>query len=146
MDTGNATWTVNVGQWLVDGFLDGAIFPEDPAVRSIATIDSGQKDCQVAVTFKTAARAGDDQGLILRYVSGTSYLKATRTGLFLANGTQLGTGWSAQDGDRLVVNMNGNVYNVYLLNGSSTQNTPVLTYTDAASTNISSTIHGIVVE
>lgn len=145
-DVGSPTWSVPTGGWTVDAFDEGTIYPTNPTTASIATVNSGQKDCQVGITFKTSPNSS--QGLVLRYVSGTNYIRATRTALELVTSSGVTT-WgtystAAEDGDRIVVTMNGNVYHVYLLNGSDTQHsTPVLSYTDSSNTNLNATTHGV---
>jgi len=140
-DTSN-TWTQRAGSFSVSPFAGGCAYPTVAGSRSVSTTNAGAANCQVGVTFVTAATAGQSHGLILRYSDDNNYLRAGRTTLRLKSGgtfSTLGT-YSTPfvDGDRMMVQLNGSSITVLRNNVS------VLAVTNAF--NSSSTIHGIINE
>lgn len=147
MDTSDQSWATQTGAFLISGFSGGSVYPAVVGQRSISVVTglagTSGANCFLGVTFASGATTGQSQGLLFRYVSLTSYWRATRTGLYLANGgapALIGTySTPFQDGDRMNVLLNGTTITVYR-NG-------VQVYTTTGQTvNQTATLHGMVVE
>lgn len=140
-DDGGFSWTLRAGTWHISPFSDGCVYPFSSS-RSEATVNSGVSNCQVGVTFVTAAGAGNVQGLVLRWQDDNNYLRASMTELDLKQSgsfTTLGVySSSAQPGDRLVAVLNGTSITIFINN--------VLVLSTTSSFNTSGTTHGIVNE
>lgn len=146
-DTSDQVWATQTGAFLISGYSGGSAYPSVVGQRSISVVTglSGTSgaNCSLGVTFASGAQSGQSQALIFRYSDLTHYWRATRTGLYLANGgspTLIGTYSTAfQDGDRMNVLLNGTSITVYR-NG-------VQVYTTTGQTvNQTATLHGIGVE
>lgn len=136
---GSKTWVDRVTGFARHSYGYGVIRPTTS--RSLSTIDYGTASAAVSATF-TSAPASGTQAIILRYVSTTSYLRATRTVLqTVVSGTATTIATYAtpiSSGDRLTVIANGNNYSV-LRNG-------IQVATATSSVNNTSTIFGLAVE
>lgn len=134
-DVGGKTWAVT-GTWQVSDH--GTVYPLSTTARATLT---GAADGKIAVTFASPPAAGQKQGVVFRYASATSYLKAARDGIYSSNGTTdtLVQAYSTafSDGDRMVLALSGSTVNV-LRNGTSVLSTTIATNTTA-------TTHGIFV-
>lgn len=135
------TWTTPTGSWVRDGYLGGTARPATPGTRSIA-LTTGDADCQVAVTLRTAQNAGQVQGLVFRYSDDNNYWRATRSSIVKkVSGVLTSVGSYSKaisNGDRLKVVMQGSVITVYR-NG-------VQVYTVTDSFNSTANRHGMLVE
>ena len=144
-DSQDQLWTTQAGAWLISG-VQGSVFPAVAGSRSMATVTglSGTSGSPLwlGVTFVSSPQAGQDAGIVFRYVSTSSYWRAGMTGLYsvTAGIATLVAAYSTacQPGDRLTVNLTGNTITVYR-NGAQ-----VATTTN--SYNASSTLHGIACE
>ena len=146
LDTNDQPWTTQTGGWIISGYNNGCAYPAVTGTRSMATVTGlpGTTGAPVwlGVTFATAPQAGQDSGLVFRYVSTSSYWRAGMAGLYSVTGgasTLVGSYSTAcQPGDRLTVNLAGNTITVYR-NGAQV-------LTTSSSYNASATIHGITCE
>ena len=140
-DGGN-TWTQQTGSFSVSPFADGCAYPTTAGTRSISTVNTGNANAQVGLTFVTEPLSGQSIGLILRWSSNSNYLRAGMTQLVEVNAgvlSVLGTySTPFQPADRILVTLNGSTITVYRNNVS------VLTVTSAF--NSSATVFGIVSE
>lgn len=130
-------WAVTTGaNWSV---ADGFAFPTNPTTTQLTRVASLTADGRVAVTFGANAMPGKQYGLALRISGATNYIRASRTKLekvVAGTPTTLATySTPCVEGDRLMVDMTGNVLTVYR-NGVQ-----VGTATD--SFNASATAHGM---
>ena len=141
-DTRDQNWAVKTGDWTVSGFSNGSAYPSVAGTRSVATVTSLATGIWLGVTFGSTVPGGTDAGLVFRMVDLTSYWRAGMSGLYKVSGSSASLAGSystaCQPGDRLSVNLNGNIITVYR-NGVQ-----VLSTTD--SYNASATIHGIACE
>jgi hypothetical protein len=141
-DDGGYTWDVQTGSFTVSPYDSGCVYNTTASQRSIATVSSGTANGQVGLTFVTTPESGQSIGLVLRWQSDTSYLRADASTLKENNGgtfTTLGTySTPFSNGDRMIVQLNGTTITV-LRNGSQ-----VLQVT--SSFNETSTTHGIINE
>lgn len=141
-DDGNYNWTTQTGNFSVSPYAGGCCIPSNESTRSIVTVDSGSANCQVGLTFVSPPVDSYTTGLVLRWASDTSYLRADMTSLSQNNGgtvTVLGTySTPCNVGDRILVNMFGSSVNVFR------NNLVVLSVT--SSFNSTSTVNGIVYE
>jgi hypothetical protein len=139
---GAKTWVDRVPGFVRDSYTFGSVRPTAVSTRALSTVSYASANATVSATFATAPAAGQVQALILRYVSDTSYLRATRTALQTVDGGVISTlvtySTPIGDGDRLTVTANGNNYAV------KRNNTQVATTTSAF--NASSTVFGLAVE
>lgn len=142
VEYGVLAWTDQVPGFVRDSYSYGVVRPSLAAGRSLSTIDYGSANASVAATMATAPAAGKVQALILRFVSATSYLRATRTALQSVSGATVTTlatyGTPIADGDRLTVTVTGNNYTI--------KRNATVTGTATSAFNAASTIFGIAVE
>lgn len=135
------TWSTPTGAWVRDGYQGGTARPAVPGARSVALV-TGDADCQVAVTMRTAQASGQVQGIVFRYSDDSNYWRATRSAIVKrVSGTLTSVGTYSTpiaDGDRLTVKMQGSAITVYR-NG-------VQVYTATDSFNSTATKHGMLVE
>ncbi|MEU4534294.1 hypothetical protein AB0G15_05420 [Streptosporangium sp. NPDC023825] len=138
---GSKTWVDRVTGLTRHSYDYGVIRPATPGARAMSTIDYGTASAAVAATF-TSAVSGQVQAIILRYVSTTSYVRATRTALQTVSGATVTTlvtyATPIGDGDRLTVVVNGNNY--------TAKRNGVQVATTTSTFNSSSTIFGLAVE
>jgi hypothetical protein len=140
---GGSTWTADTGSFSVSPFgASGCAYPTVTGQRSIATVNSGNANAQVGLTFVTSHESGQSTGLVLRYTDNNDYLRADMTALKQNSGGTLSTlgtySTPCQVGDRLLVTLNGTTITCYR------NNVQVLQVT--SSFNQSSTTFGIVNE
>lgn len=140
-DGGN-TWTAQLGSFSVSPFGTGCTYPTTTGQRSIATVNTGNANAQVGLTFVTAPNAGQSTGLVIRYLDNFNYLRADMTTLKQCSSgvfTTLGTySTPCVVGDRVLVTCNGTTITVFR------NNVQVLQVT--SSFNQSSTVFGIINE
>jgi len=140
-DGGNS-WTQQTGSFSVSPFGTGCTYPTSTGTRSIATVNTGNANAQVGLTFVTSPTGGQSTGLVIRYTDNNNYLRADMTTLKQRSGgtlSTLGTYSSpAVVGDRINVQCNGSTITVFK------NNTQVLQVTSTF--NQSSTTFGIVNE
>ena len=142
-DDETCTWTSEDGTWIVGGYGDGTVWPQNPQGRSLSVV-SGSANANVGITFRSEPSPLFSQGLVFRYYNDTNYWRADRIGLY----KKAGGAWYRSalhsipfsDNDRMTVNLNGTAITVYR-NGS----TVVSTGTDSGET-VTATLHGIVNE
>jgi len=129
-DGGNS-WTAQTGSFSVSPFGTGCAYPTTTGQRSIATVNTGNPNAQVGLTFVTSPSAGQSTGLVIRYTDNNNYLRADMTTLKVRNGgslSVLGTySTPCVVGDRLNVQCNGSTItvlrnNVQVLQVTSTFN------------------------
>jgi hypothetical protein len=140
-DSKDQSWTTQTGAWSVSGFNGGSVFPAVAGTRSIATLTGLATGVWAGVTFGSTVPAGTDAGIVFRLSTTSNYWRAGVSGLYKVTGgvaALMGTYAACLPGDRLVVQLNGNVITVYR-NGAQ-----VLSVTD--SYNSTATLHGIAVE
>lgn len=109
------TWGVVTGaNWLV---VDGLAYPADPGATQLTRITSLAANGRVAVTFGKNALSGHTHGLAVRISDASNYIRASRSKLEkVAAGvvTTLATFASLfVEGDRLMIDLNGNTITVY---------------------------------
>jgi hypothetical protein len=139
---GNKAWSDKVAGFVRSSYDYGVMAPSVVGNRAMSTVDYGSANAAVAATFKTDAPVGQVQALILRYVSTTSYVRATRTALQTVNGASITTlvtyATPIADGDRLTVKVTSSSYTVFRNN--------VQVATATSSFNSAATLFGIAVE
>jgi hypothetical protein len=109
------TWGVVTGSnWVV---ANGLAYPVNPAATQLTRITSLAANGRVAVTFAKSAFPGRTHGLAVRISDASNYIRASRTKIEkVAAGvvTTLATySSSLGEGDRLMLDLNGNVITVY---------------------------------
>lgn len=141
-DIGTFTWTAQVSNFNANALNNGAAVPATANARTLETINYGSATAMVGVTFASLPNGGWYGGLVLRWASNTSYIRADQTFITQINGTAVTTLATHSTpflaGDRMTASCNGNVITVYR-NG-----TQVSTVTTAF--NNSATVFGMVVE
>lgn len=145
-DSKDQSWVTQAGAWQAGGFNGGSVYPAVAGTRSIATLTGlpGASGTPVwaGVTFGSAVPAGTDSGIVFRMTNISNYWRAGMTGLYKVVGgvAALAGNYSTpcQPGDRVAVQLNGNVITAYR-NGVQ-----VLSVTD--SYNSTATLHGVAVE
>lgn len=109
------TWNTITGpDWQV---ADGLAYPANPTVASLTRINGLAANGRLAITFARPALPGHDHGLALRISDSNNYLRASRLRLEkVAAGTVTTLATYATpfaDGDRMMVDLNGNTITVY---------------------------------
>jgi len=135
LDSGSLSWTVQSGSWEVTDMDGGIAWPLSAGLITIP----GTADGNVAATFDTAAVGTNSQFVVFRGASPTSFLFATRTGLYSSLGgvsTLIGTySTPFSDNDRITVNFVGSAISV------SRNGTSVLSASSGV--NQTSVLHGL---
>lgn len=135
-DDGESNWTAQAGQFQLSPFAGGCAFPQAEGVRTYATV-VGQANTNVGVTFLTTPDGGQTLGLILRWVSDNSYIRAGMTDLRTNNAgswTTIGTySTPFAAGDRMTVTLSGSSITVFrngvsVLAATSTFNQTAVNY------------------
>lgn len=109
------TWGVVTGSnWVV---ADGLAYPANPAATQVSRITSLAANGRLAVTFGKPALSGHIHGLAMRISDASNYIRCSRSRIEkVAAGvvTTLATYSSVLvEGDRLMVDLNGNVITAY---------------------------------
>ena len=112
MDVGVPTWTVQSGTWYVTSGDGGVAWPLSAGLITIP----GTADGNISATFDTATAVNQVQFVAFRGASATSFLKATKIGLYSSltgADTLIGTYSTAfSDKDRITVNFVGTAITV----------------------------------
>lgn len=116
-DIGSFTWQQTAGQFQVNAFGNGSVVPIGLPGQTIAVMNYGSANAFVGVTFMSLAPTGWNNGLILRWVSNTSYIRVDQSYIVINNGTT-STVLAAHStpfnpGDRMTVSCSGNTITVF---------------------------------
>lgn len=114
-DSGNS-WNQATGSFSVSPFAGGCAYPTTSGSRSIATVSTGQANCQVGITFDSEPQSGQSAGLVFRYSDASNYFRADMTTLKVRESGALSTLGTYSTpfsvGDRMMVQLNGSTITV----------------------------------
>jgi hypothetical protein len=115
-DIGTYTWAAEVSNFVGNALTKGCAVPATPDTRTLEVINYGLANGIAGTTVVTLPDGGWYGGLVLRWASNTSYIRADQATITQVNGTAVTTlafhSTPFLAGDRMTASCNGNVITV----------------------------------